>query len=141
MDVQERVEFRIGERRLTHWFKEVGPNLKTLGGELKDTVAEGVQGKDPIKLAMTPVVAAARVLLQGPDYVYSGIVDRKVEKVDGSETIHDLKSVGKDLVTLHPVRALIGALKLPGDLGMDVLKGIGGFQGKTRAAAQHALAA
>lgn len=124
----------IGEKRLVHWFKEVGPNVRTLGEQLKDTVAEAAHDRDAIKVVMAPVAVAARVLLQGPDYLYAGIVDQKVEKVDGSETAHDVGQVFKNIVTLHPIRAVVGALKVPGDIGMDIIHAVGGFRGRARAA-------
>lgn len=124
----------IGERRLVHWFKEVGPNLGTLGGQIKETFQEAAQDKDPIKLAMAPISAAARVWFQGLDYVASGIVDRKVEATSGSETAQDAGQVLKDVVTLHPLRAIVGVLKLPGDIGMDIIQAVGGFRGKAKAA-------
>jgi hypothetical protein len=123
----------IGERRLIHWFKEVGPNVRMLGGELKDTAVEAIRDRDPIKLVMAPVAMAARILLQGPDYLYAGVVDRKIEKVQGSETAHDVGRVLKDIVTLHPLRAAVGVLKLPGDVGMDIINAVGGFRGRARA--------
>jgi len=141
--MQERFTFRIGERRLVHWLKEVGPNMRTLWEETKDTAREAAEGPtDPIKIVMAGVAIPARVLLQGPDYLYSGIVDRPVERTEGSITLHDLKQAGKDLFALHPIRAAIGVLKLPSDVAMDGINLVGGFDGKPRSAsAEHQLAA
>ncbi len=110
--------------------------MGTLGREMLDPVREAAEDRDPIKAIMAPINSAARLLLQGPDYLWHGIVDKKIEPIKGSETLHDAGEVAKNIVTLHPFRALVGALKLPGDIGMDIVKGVGGFEGSSRMPAQ-----
>lgn len=139
--MQQQFDFRIGERRLTHLFKEVGPNLKIMGEDMKDVVQEAIQDRDPIKIGMAPLVIAGEIWFQLSDRVLAGIVDKRVEQVQGSETLHDISGIGKHLAKAELAKAAVTVLKLPGDFAMDALKGIGGFKGRTRAKIEHTLAA
>lgn len=135
--MQQSCRFSIGERRVVHLFKEVGPNLKTLGGEMKDTIKEAAESKDPIKYFMAPVIVAASALFQGSDYLFAGAVDKKIKPAEGSETLHDLKGLAEHIGRIEPIKAVVTALKMPGNMAMDLLRVMGGFRGK----AHHALAA
>lgn len=63
--------------------------------------------KDSIAMITGPVMAAASLLLEGTDQMYSAVVGPEYEAPHGigGRTRRDVKALLKDVVTLHPLRA------------------------------------
>lgn len=132
------------ERRLASLMKTMGENLKNLGNEVIDPVREAVEKKDVIQAVGAPFAAGIRLLMSGPDHVWAGIFDEKIQPTNGSRTLDSLGETGKNLITFHPIRAFVRALKIPGDAVVDVTDGLLGYQGSSRyraAAANTEMAA
>jgi hypothetical protein len=128
----------LRESREIRLFKEVGSNVRTVIEEVKEDMAEAARG-DAIKMAMAPVAGAVRLLLKGPTNIWLGIVDKKAAKHTGFETGHTIKETGKELATLHPLRAAVHGINIIDSAILDAIRGIGGFQGSTRARVKGAL--
>lgn len=120
------------EHRLIGLMQTMGENLRNLGNEVIDPAREAIEKKDPILMVGAPVAGAVRLLMNGPDHLWAGLVDEKIEPSNGSRTFDSIGQTGKNLVTLHPFRALVRALKIPGDVISDVTDGVLGFQGSSK---------
>jgi len=127
------------ERRLTALFREVGPNLKAWGTETKGRYLDGpVNDGNPVKIAMGSVLAAASAIMEAPDAVIGGIADNKVNYArTGFRTTRDVGQFAKNVVTLHPIRAVTDALRLPGSVVLDGGDILGGFTGPARSVAMN----
>ncbi len=113
----------FGEARMIFWFKEVGSNLKTYGSDLGQEYITGPYKKhDPIQMITGPVMAAASVILEGPDQLIAGALDIKLEPSHGTlgRIYRDTRSLVKNIFTLHPARAVADAFRLPGSAFLDI---------------------
>lgn len=122
----------IREARLIHWFKEVGPNLRTLGGKLKEDAKEAWADRDPIKMALYPIVAGARVIVDGPNAIVGGVLDDKLEYSSRFRTPQEAGATLKSLATFHPLRALNHAWNTLTVWPLDLAVGISGIGNGTR---------
>lgn len=120
------------ESRLLCWFKEVGSNLKTYGSDLGQEYITGpYQKNDVIQKITGPVMAAASVILEGTDQIVAGVVDQKLEPSNGilGRMRRDGKEFLKDVVTLHPIRAIADGFRLAtSDLLLDIGDIVGGHR-------------
>ncbi len=118
-----------GESRLAYWFQELGPNLKTYGSDLGQEYLAGFKKGDPIQMITGPVMAAASILLEGPDQLIAGVVDKKLEPPRGAlgRIRRDTGALIKDVLTLHPFKAAADAFRLPGSALLDAGDTIGRF--------------
>lgn len=132
----------FGELRLVYWMKEVGPNLRTYGKDLgKEYFTDPYTRKDAIGMVTGPVMAAASVLLEGTDQIFAGIVDQKLTPPSGplGRMRRDGKEFLKDVVTLHPIRALADGFRLAtSDLLLDAGDLAGGHHQKLQSYSQAA---
>lgn len=111
--------FCLSESRMTHWFKEVGSNVGTWAKDAGSTyLAQGVQEKDPIKIAAGIPMAAGSALFESFDYLYAGIVDERMDVPTHTRTGRDVGLIMKNNVR-HPVRTVLSGLRLLTDLPMD----------------------
>jgi hypothetical protein len=117
--------------------KKVGANVGTLLEEVKEDMTEAASSDDWIKYAAAPFAGAARIVLKGPTNVFLGILDKPVEQHTGFETGHTLKETAKEIVTLHPLRAVVHGVNIVDSAILDAIRGIGGFHGKTHAGIQE----
>lgn len=130
----------IGEHRKTYLFKEVGPNLKTWGGDTMETFVNGpLKKKDYVGATMGSFAAAAALVLEAPDQIYAGIVDKKLEPPKGTRTGRDLRELGSDVVNFRPVSTVLDGLRLFSSIPMDIIQTVGGFQRGNRGAMQNVL--
>ncbi|UPA22339.1 hypothetical protein K8942_04800 [Candidatus Peribacteria bacterium] len=124
--------FLSGEARCIHLFKEVGSNLKTYGKDLGQEYITGpYQKHDAIQMITGPVMAAASVILEGTDQIVAGVLDQKLEPSNGTlgRMRRDGKEFLKDVVTLHPIRAIADGFRLvTSDLLLDVGDAVGGHR-------------
>lgn len=124
----------IGESRCIHWFKEVGPNLRDYGRDLSQEYVTGPYKRhDTIQKITGPVMAAASAILEGPDQIIAGAVDKKLEPPHGvlGRMRRDSGEFLKDAVTLHPIRALTDVFRLAtSDLLLDAGDLVGGHRMK-----------
>ncbi len=121
------------ESRLTFWFKEVGPNVRTLGERIKADTKEAFTEKDPIKLALLPIVEATRVIVDGPNALFGGVIDAKLEYGSDYRTIAEAGATVKNLATLHPLRALNHAWNTLTVWPLDIATAVSGIGHGTRA--------
>ena len=137
-----RTRFNSGESRPCFWFKEVGNNFKEFGRDTFDTyLKQPVQKKDAVQAVMGPVGVALNTLLTAPDALIAGIADKKLETPKGTRTGRDIGEFVNDVVTLHPIRAVLDVIRLPGSFGMDAFDAVGGFRNGTRSKVEQTLAA
>lgn len=119
-----------------------GEHMGEYGKDIWSTyVTAGVKEKDPIKMATGVVMTPLSLLLEGPDHLYAGLVGQKYEAPTGiaGRIRRDAGMLLKDVVTLHPLKALGDAWRLgTSDWILDVGDGIGRH---TRDRAHYALAA
>ncbi len=122
---------------------KVGENYRAYGENLGSYFTEGWKEKDPIKLAAAPFMAVGSVLGEGLEPLAAGVVDQKLERPQGviGRTKRDLAALAKDIVTLHPLRAVRDAFSLvTSDVPLDVAELVIGYhQGGTRSRAQKTL--
>jgi hypothetical protein len=132
----------LREQRLIHLFKEVGPNLRTLGEDIKSTYITGpLQKKDPIQIGMAAPLVIASAIADGFDAAYAGIADQKIDAPDGGlggRTRRDLKEIMKNHIR-HPIHTLLSGLRLISDIPMDTLDIVGGFRHGARSRMQRLL--
>lgn len=119
------------EQRLILLFKTLGENMKTYGNDLQENYITGpYHRRDVIQKGLGPVMAAGSIILEGPDQVWAGIVDQKLERPSGiaGRTRRDLKLLLKNVATVHPLRAFGDVFRLGfSDLPLDAGDAIGGF--------------
>lgn len=130
----------IREARLIHWFKEVGPNMHTLLNRVKADAREAWKERDPIKLALLPIVEATRLIVDGPNALVGGVLDQKLEYTGSLRTAQEAGATLKNLATFHPIRALNAAWNTLTVWPLDILTSISGIGNGTRSKVAHALA-
>ena len=133
------------ERRLTHLFKEVGSNLSSWGKDAADRYVVGpVEQGNPVKAVMGSVMAVASTILEAPDAAVAGAFDNRVtyEGRTGLRTTRDVGQFAKNVLTLHPIRAITDVWRVATtDIPLDLGDAVGGFTGRTRARAADVLTA
>jgi len=106
----QAIPFSIDKERLSiHWFKEVGPNLKTWGTDVKENyIDKPIEEGNALKAVLGAGMVVAEGVLRGPDMVFSGIVDQKKEAPSGlmGRTRQTTGQLLENVVTIHPIRAL-----------------------------------
>ncbi|MDB4979035.1 MAG: hypothetical protein JWM56_1221 [Candidatus Peribacteria bacterium] len=124
---------------MLHFMQEVWPNLKLVGGTIGDDMKEAFAKKDPIAIAMLPVLEAVRILVDGPNAIVGGILDDKMEKPNGLRTTQEAGAAIKNLNPLdfHPLRALNNGINAATVWPLDVLKSISGIGNGSRNALQQ----
>ncbi|MDD5041260.1 MAG: hypothetical protein PHX87_03235 [Candidatus Peribacteraceae bacterium] len=134
----------VRERRLTALFKEVGSNLTSWGKDTADRYIAGpVEQQNPVKAVMGSVMAVASAILEAPDAAVAGAFDNpvKYEGRTGLRTTRDVGQFAKNVVTLHPIRAVTDAWRVATtDIPLDLGDAVGGFTGHTRTRAADVLA-
>lgn len=109
--------------------------MKALGQEVQADVSEAAHDSDPIKFAMAPFVGATRVLLKGGERLLLGVLDKKEPPHVGPEFTHELKETGKELATLHPLRAAVHGMNVIDGATLDIVRAMAGY----RSRASHTL--
>ena len=120
----------FGERRTISLFKEVGSNFKEWKDDGMDRYIKTPwqKGGSNYERVMGVVGAGVSTITELPDYLLGGIVDKKVT-AERFNTGRDVRELLKDVVTLHPLRALTDLIRLPGDLVRDSVVLAGGLHG------------
>jgi hypothetical protein len=113
------------EARLLGLFKEVGSNARTWGKDVGDTYIKKPmdEGNAP-KTVAGAGMAVASTILEAPDYLVAGALDNKLDPPPAGalgRTRRDLAQLAKNIVTVHPIRAVTDACRLATtDLPLDV---------------------
>lgn len=134
------MHFPIGERRLLSFkFKE---NIQELGSDTFGTyIREPIKDGNPVQAVLGIPAAAARAVLEAPDAVFEGALDRRLDLKTDNRIIRDVSEIGKssaaavgNLLTLKPVQALksvggvgLAVLRTPQSMLMEVVDQGGGF--------------
>ncbi len=130
----------LREHRPVALMRTMGENLRNLGNEVIDPVREAAEKKDVIQAIGAPVAGAVRLVMSGPDHLWAGLFDEKIEPTNGSRTMDSIGETGKNLLTFHPIRALVRALKIPGDVVVDVTDAAFAYRGSSHYRASAAAA-
>ncbi len=120
----------LTEHRLIAAMETMGNNLKEYGRDLREEYLEAIGSDDPLQKVMGGVGAAASVVLEGTDVLWSGLVDEQYARPSGivGRTRRDAGLLLKNVVTLHPLRALGNGWRLlTSDLPLDAIDVVGGF--------------
>lgn len=120
----------FGERRTISLFKEVGNNFNEWKDDGIDRYIKTPwqKGGSNYERVMGGVGAVVSTVNELPDYLLGGIVDKKVT-AERFNTGRDVRELLKDVVTLHPLRALTDVIRLPGDIVRDGVVLAGGLYG------------
>lgn len=122
----------LAERRPVFLFRTFGENLKSYGKDLDKQYLSGpYDRKDPIQKGLGPVMAAGSLILEGTDQLWAGVVDQRLDVPTGiaGRTRRDIKLLLKDIVTLHPLRAIGDGFRLAfADVPLDIGDTVGGFR-------------
>lgn len=121
----------FSEQRRIFLFKTFGENMKEYGKDLKTYISEPYKNGDPIQMVTGPVMAAASLILEGPDVAYAGIVDQSLQSPEGTfgRITRDTRSLANNVFTLHPLKALGDASRLVfSDIPLTIGDAVGGFR-------------
>lgn len=101
---------------------------------IKNPIAE----KDPLKVGVGALMALTSIPFELPDYAAAGIANESVKAPTGTRTWRDIKSMANNNVR-HPIRTVLGGLRLIGDVPRDGIDLLFGFRHGTRSQIQHTL--
>jgi hypothetical protein len=136
---------------------QLWPNTKDfVQGTVEDHVVTPAKNGEYIKASAGGVVAAGDIVFNGTDVLVAGITGERLERLRanemrigrdiGSISSHTVKAVG-NLLTLHPIKAVghtigaaVGVTRVPGDVVMDGVDGVGGYRKQRPGGANYSLA-
>jgi hypothetical protein len=123
MEAMKRGRSLFGEARPLFVGKTILSNLGHWGSDTFDTfVKQPLKQKNYVGATMGAVSAGIGLLLEAPDQVYAGIVDKELRQEGGSRFARDVKHFGHDLSQGHLISAGLDVLRTPGSLVMDGLQ-------------------
>lgn len=129
-------------------------NLRNWWRDARSTyVDRPVEEGDPVRMGAGAAMLTASTIMEAPDHFFADLVKNKInppEDVPFGRTRRDLGKLAENIFTLHPIRAITDAVRLPlssfpldvGDIvtGMDHKRTFA-LQRETRHEVTHVLAA
>lgn len=112
--------YGFSEARLIKRESGFGEHMMDYGRDIRDTYLSNKKGI--LDTTLGAVMTAASVIAEGPDQAYDAILGREYHRPSGiaGRTRRDIGLLLKDVVTLHPLRALGDAWRIAtSDLILD----------------------
>lgn len=105
------MRYGIAESRLLKKFME---EMKSYGNELNDRYLSAWKEKDNLKKVTGTALAGLSAALEGPDRAWGALMGQNLKTPNGilGRTRRDAGELLKNVVTLHPLRAMGDAWRL-----------------------------